>query len=1205
MSASRAMSLASEAMSEVDPTIARASFFNVDSCRLSVSCLIAPRDSLDEAEPPAGGSCFKRGDVRGSCLLSRQGNSAPSEGFQFDECLIAESQSAAYEAIRGATSSFIHGFSTAVVLYGPSRGGKTSSLLSNALPLNPSGRGIIGDGPGSAPVRKKNVAQKREAAQEPEKLGESAGMLPRAVFDTLSFLQSQPKGRDGATLGLFVSIMIVTDKEVFDLLSTNTTDSKTPLLMVKEQQWPRVGGAGAVAWVPQNVEKAHISSLGMFATEVLRADKRRRTQLKHLLFARVNYVVQLTLGEVSQTTPPRHTPKSSSSRLVFVEMASNEKFRDAIDLEGDVKTSSILDPTPSLFKNGSLLEPATAMRVFQGVTAVRRYFQGASRAWGDRATRENEENVAGESVPIPNAPNTLIGRLLEYFVRGSGVLERANPTFVFFLLCCREGMPFESACRSLREISCVKGVVYSPSTPLPMPSDVSQEALETLKRKYSTQRSRSIETPSVPASSGASPRGFARKPSNVRRTKSDLSGDLARNESKGSVADLDSARPKLSPPEKKAIQPKPPAPRGSDADSQKTSPRDSPKEARTTSIALPLIRQTPVSKSSPPTPRPVHRLPKNENAATPRPAVVLPPISPRGNTSKTAVSGMVPSPPSTKLKAVSPAVPGASRPKKPEQPAKTRKSSGPPAAECEVRGSRESQSKVSLPSDSQLLPLAAPAVTHGPAFGPSENLNLLPLLRVVGDVQASIAFYNANGRFSDTELKQVQDWSALIDRVKLVASRMVESVVCGMNPSALPHLCSNGVSSAPKTIVTLLSTAREGPHGGLDEALLNAFDECLEFESNEGMVPSYSGGLHGEELRANLEKSKQLKGSTSTLLREFYAKESRSSHALEDSSEISEYFKEAFASYLLEGDGLMGNRRLLKALLIASGFNLIIDPDTNNPLRLREVCEERYLYAAAVSDGSVDYIAPLFSQYDSAGTVVPNVDLADVLTSAMYQQQYRIPLVERLCDVLSGIPSMVALLIEEKEAIDPAWQEFFHDICSAKKAINRENRVNRLSLIKKMICPPWPSWPFSPSDLQLNLVWTDGHDVLSRAARDNDVELLSLLRIHLSDSSVFPATFETDEERETVCDLIGRPPSNMFEQLIARQCNDFTPLLTAVFYDAGAAVEYIISTVCDLFGVEVVRAVIAVETSNGTALSIAKGLQRDRSIVEALEKASS
>ncbi|CUF73436.1 Hypothetical protein, putative [Bodo saltans] len=170
-------------------------------------------------------------------------------------------------------------------------------------------------------------------------------------------------------------------------------------------------------------------------------------------------------------------------------------------------------------------------------------------------------------------------------------------------------------------------------------------------------------------------------------------------------------------------------------------------------------------------------------------------------------------------------------------------------------------------------------------------------------------------------------------------------------------------------------------------------------------------------------------------------------------------------SLVQDTDNKPGNLPLMRAFL-----NFVT-------LDYPSLCESRGFLSTCAVDGSMGYLEALLGEPQG---LIMRFDTEELLASAMYNQQYRIPLVSLLLRhefrLNLNTPETIA-------AIGGSWNEFIADIASKKKAISREDRSGQKQLVEKMI-----THPLVPFDIVRE--GGDGLTLFSRACLEGEVPLI-------------------------------------------------------------------------------------------------------------------
>lgn len=245
-----------------------------------------------------------------------------------------------------------------------------------------------------------------------------------------------------------------------------------------------------------------------------------------------------------------------------------------------------------------------------------------------------------------------------------------------------------------------------------------------------------------------------------------------------------------------------------------------------------------------------------------------------------------------------------------------------------------------------------------------------------------------------------------------------------------------------------------------------------------------------------------------------------------------------FESVIQDTDNKPGNLPLMRAFV-----NFVA-------LDFPALCESRGLMSTCAVDGSLGFLEAFLSDPQGARM---QFDTEELIASAMYSQQYRIPLMSLL---LKHEAKLRLDKPETIEAIKESWNEFISDIASKKKAIAREDRGGQKQLVEKMI---------AHSTIPFNVLREggDGLTLFSRACLEADLALVEYC------------------VQKRLC-----PPVNHLNG------DGSTALMQAVVGNNTAIVKL-------LLGMADVD--VNIEGPNGTALQIASLLKRDPAIVLALK----
>jgi hypothetical protein len=256
----------------------------------------------------------------------------------------------------------------------------------------------------------------------------------------------------------------------------------------------------------------------------------------------------------------------------------------------------------------------------------------------------------------------------------------------------------------------------------------------------------------------------------------------------------------------------------------------------------------------------------------------------------------------------------------------------------------------------------------------------------------------------------------------------------------------------------------------------------------------------------------------------------------EEHRETLEDFVEAL---IQDTDNKPGNLPLVRAFL-----NFV-------SLDYPSMCESRGLLSTCAVDGSMGYLEAFFSEPQG---LTMRFDTEELLASAMYNQQYRVPLVSLLLRhefrLALNNPETIA-------SIQSSWNEFIADVASKKKAISREDRSGQKQLIEKMI-----THPVVPFDVLRE--GGDGLTLFSRACLEGEVPLVEFC----------------------IQRKVAPPPNHP-------NGDGSTALMQAVISNSPAAVKAVLG----MPDVDVNK-----EGPHGTALQLASLLKRDPAIVTMLKE---
>ena len=257
--------------------------------------------------------------------------------------------------------------------------------------------------------------------------------------------------------------------------------------------------------------------------------------------------------------------------------------------------------------------------------------------------------------------------------------------------------------------------------------------------------------------------------------------------------------------------------------------------------------------------------------------------------------------------------------------------------------------------------------------------------------------------------------------------------------------------------------------------------------------------------------------------------------------DILEDFGDFLDRLVLETDARGGNLELVKTCLTH------FSPAVNFPAM---ISEKQWIINSA-ADGSIGYIE-LFLCAPGVSDVIRD-DVQEIVQTACYNQSCRIPLV----NTLFKYDTNVLKFEKHKEELDDVWQEFFVDIASSKKAIPREDRSGRMEVLTKLVMHPHIVINYESEG-------ADGDSIFTRAANEGDLDVLRLLL-----------------------------EKNKIKNVNAVLSDNCTALIRATFRNHVACVKLLLLQP----GIDKSHA-----CSEGTALQLAKTLQRDPQIIAALSK---
>jgi len=315
-------------------------------------------------------------------------------------------------------------------------------------------------------------------------------------------------------------------------------------------------------------------------------------------------------------------------------------------------------------------------------------------------------------------------------------------------------------------------------------------------------------------------------------------------------------------------------------------------------------------------------------------------------------------------------------------------------------------------------------------------------------------------------------------------------------------------------------------------------------------------------------------------------------HSVEDDGEEDEAvtrFEDFFNDIVLSTDINPVNLKLVRSIADAWRQGRI-----RSNVSLLQLCERRGLIAAACVDGSFGYLRTLLNLYrippswgtevdlpevDNGENGVVNIDVSEVLSSAMFNQLQRMSLVNVLLQYTIGdaarkwYPALARAFAEGVVEVRHEINEFCNDICNAKKILPKEDRTKRNELIRRMAVDGKDVLPLDWMD-----EGADDQTRLSRACRDGDGDLVQLF-----------------------IDLL---PTETVRMLVTRvQPDNMTALIHAVISGSKACVASLVSvmrTYLEDFegGRDAVKACLqhVSPDAGGSALQLCRLLKRDASI---------
>ena len=225
------------------------------------------------------------------------------------------------------------------------------------------------------------------------------------------------------------------------------------------------------------------------------------------------------------------------------------------------------------------------------------------------------------------------------------------------------------------------------------------------------------------------------------------------------------------------------------------------------------------------------------------------------------------------------------------------------------------------------------------------------------------------------------------------------------------------------------------------------------------------------------------------------------------------------------------------------------------PAEASRVVLERGLAVMAATDGSIKYLRLFLSQPD-----LGRMDPIELVSAATFSQTGRIPAVYLLLGTFwESVKRLCAEQEVAVEELEPILADFFAEVQSSKRAIPKEDRSQRLAVLK-LLCE------LDAPCLNLDVVNAqDGQTAFSRAAHEGDVAVMQLL----------VDTGKTGDVNLVLPD-------------------GTTALIRAVFSDSLEAVTLVLD-----------RPFVDVQhkAEDGTALDVALALKRRTAILDALKGA--
>ena len=263
---------------------------------------------------------------------------------------------------------------------------------------------------------------------------------------------------------------------------------------------------------------------------------------------------------------------------------------------------------------------------------------------------------------------------------------------------------------------------------------------------------------------------------------------------------------------------------------------------------------------------------------------------------------------------------------------------------------------------------------------------------------------------------------------------------------------------------------------------------------------------------------------------------------IEAESELSEMAVDFLEQLVKETDRATGSTELLRMILCFLQHHF-------ESFQIGQSIGGRGLCELAASDGSMDFLRVFLE--------CPEVEFEpiELLSLAFYNQSVRIP-----CTLLvlnSGRVDLGAIV----DDIQDPLQEFFEDVASAKRAIPREDRKERMELLETII--GFTGGEGLPK-LDPESEGPDGQTVFTRACFEGDLPLVELLL------------------KSDLCGDVGAPRSS-----------GSTALMAAVVGNSVDVVQHLLK-------LPAVRKSMNYKSKDGSAMDLARLLKRDAKIVKAL-----